>query len=131
MATIRKEVEIDAPVAAAWDALRDVGALHTRLAPGFVKDTKMDGNARIVTFTNGMTTREDIVSIDETAHRVCWAVVGQKFTHFNGAAQVLTDGAGCRFIWTTDLLPDDLAPAVEQMMTAGIAAIRKTLGSSG
>jgi carbon monoxide dehydrogenase subunit G len=131
MATIRKEIEITAPVTAAWDALRDVGALHTRLAPGFVKDTKMDGKARIVTFTNGMTTREDIVSIDETARRVCWAVVGQKFTHFNGAAQVLPEGSGCRFVWTTDLLPDELAPAVEQMMTAGIAAILKTLGSSG
>jgi hypothetical protein len=127
MATIRKEIQIDAPFAKAWDALRDVGALHSKLVPGFVTNTEMDGNARIVTFGNGMTAREDIVSIDDARHRVCWAILDQKFRHYNGAAQVLADGAGCRFVWTTDVLPDELAPAVEQMMSAGIATIRKTL----
>src|SRR4051812_16011499 len=89
MPTIRKEIQINAPLARVWDALRDVGALHTRLVPGFVTATRMDGHARVVTFANGMTAREDIVSIDEAQHRVCWAIVGQKFQHYNGAAQVL------------------------------------------
>lgn len=130
MATIRKEIQINAPVAKAWDALRDVGALHSKLVPGFVTDTKLEGNARVVTFGNGITAREDIVSVDETLHRVCWAILDQIFRHYNGAAQVLADGAGCRFVWTTDLLPDELVPAVEQMMSDGIATIRKTLESS-
>ncbi|AGB23746.1 Polyketide cyclase / dehydrase and lipid transport [Mycobacterium sp. JS623] len=54
MATIRKEGQIHASPEQAWDALRDVGALHTRLAAGFVADTRMEGTARIVTFANGM-----------------------------------------------------------------------------
>ena len=54
MASIRKEIRINAPASQIWDALRDVGALHTRLVPGFVTDTKMEGNTRIVTFGNGM-----------------------------------------------------------------------------
>jgi uncharacterized protein YndB with AHSA1/START domain len=35
MATIRKEVEIRASPERVWEALRDIGALHTRLAAGF------------------------------------------------------------------------------------------------
>jgi carbon monoxide dehydrogenase subunit G len=131
MATIKKEVEIHASPEQVWGALRDVGALHTRLAAGFVVDTKMDGNARVVTFANGMVVREDIVAVDEAARRVAWAIIGQQFHHFNGAAQVFDHADGTRFVWTTDLLPDELAPNVDAMMTAGIAAIKKTVESEG
>jgi carbon monoxide dehydrogenase subunit G len=127
MATIRKEIQIAAPVERVWAALRDVGALHTRLVPGFVKDTRMEGNTRVVTFGNGMVAREDIVSVDEEQHRVCWAIVGQSFHHYNGAAQVFDDINGSRFVWTTDLLPDDPASQVEQMMSMGISVIKQTL----
>src|ERR1044072_3452977 len=115
MASIRKEIRIDAPANQIWDALRDVGALHTRLVPGFVTDTKLEGNTRIVTFGNGMTAREDIVSIDATRQRVAWAVIGQAFRHYSGAAWVESDPkGGSRFFWTADLLPDELAPQVDQ-----------------
>ncbi|HUQ10083.1 MAG TPA: SRPBCC family protein [Steroidobacteraceae bacterium] len=126
MASIRKEIRIDAPVDRVWAALRDVGALHTRLVPGFVTDTRMEGNARIVTFGNGMTAREDIVSIDDTRRRVIWAIVGQKFHHYQATAMVEPADPGSRFVWTVDLLPDELAPNVEAMMSAGIATIKKT-----
>jgi carbon monoxide dehydrogenase subunit G len=128
MASIRKEILIDAPPARVWEALRDVGALHERLVPGFVTDTRMEDRTRVVTFGNGTIAREDIVSIDEERRRVCWAIVGQSFHHYNGAAQVLDDVAeGSRFVWTADLLPDDLAGPVDQMMSAGIEVIKKTL----
>lgn len=128
MASIRKEILVDAPPARVWDALRDVGALHERLVPGFVTQTLMEGGARVVTFGNGMSVREDIVSIDDERRRVCWAIVGQQFHHYNGAAQVLDDVAeGSRFVWTADVLPDELAGQVDQMMSAGIAVIKKTL----
>ena len=57
MASIRRELTLDAPPAAVWEALRDVGAIHTRLAPGFVLATELEpgGAARIVTFGNGTT----------------------------------------------------------------------------
>lgn len=127
MATIHKEVEIHAPPQRVWEALRDVGALHTRLAAGFVSDTRMEGGARIVTFANGMVAREEIVAVDDETRRVAWAIVGQQFHHYNGAAQLFEHPDGTRFVWTTDLLPDEFAPNVETMMTAGIAAIKKTL----
>jgi carbon monoxide dehydrogenase subunit G len=128
MASIRKEIRISAPVDRVWEALKDVGALHTKLVPGFVKDTVLEGNSRVVVFSNGMTVREEIVGVDATQRRVAWAVVGQQFRHYNGAAWVEADPkGGSRFVWTVDLLPNELAPQVEQMMTTGIAVVRQTM----
>lgn len=129
MASIRKEIHIDAPTDKVWDALRDVGALHTRLVPGFVTATRLNGNAREVTFANGTSVLEDIVSVDDRHRRVIWAIVGQKFHHYQGTATVEPEDPGCRFVWTADLLPDELAPDVEAMIKAGIAVIKKTLES--
>jgi carbon monoxide dehydrogenase subunit G len=131
MASIRREVQIDARPETAWAALRDVGALHTRLVPGFVTDTRLEEGARVVTFGNGMVARELIVDVDDETHRVVWAVVGGIMTHHNGSAQVFPHGAtGCRFVWIADLLPDKVAPVIAAMMEQGIAVIKQTLERS-
>lgn len=128
MASIRREVHIDARPETAWDALRDVGALHERLVPGFVTDTKLEDGARVVTFGNGMVARELIVDVDDAARRVAWSVVGSELmTHHNASAQVFPDGAGCRFVWIADLLPDAAAPTIAAMIEQGLAVIRQTL----
>ena len=109
MASIHKEIRIDARPEDVWDAIRDVGAIHRRLAPGFVVDTKLDGDARIVTFGNGMVVRELIVDIDDAARRLVWSVVGGPMTHHNASLQVFADGDGrSRVVWIADLLPNDL-----------------------
>jgi hypothetical protein len=130
MASIRKQVHVDAPVAKVWDALRDVGALHTRLVPGFVVDTKMDGSARIVTFGNGQVAREEIVSVDDDLRRVAWAILDDPFEHYSGVAWVEPEVGGARFVWSVDLLPDEMADKVKAMMDAGIQVIKKTLERS-
>jgi len=130
MASIRKEIHIDAPPALVWGALRDVGALHSKLVPGFVTDTRMDGDARIVTFGNGMVAREEILSIDDRRHRVAWAILDAPFKHYSAAAWVEPEAGGSHFVWTADLLPNELAGQVEEMMTAGIEIIRKTMEST-
>ncbi len=128
MASIRREVHITARPETAWAALRDVGALHTRLVPGFVTDTRLEEGARIVTFGNGMVARELIVDVDDEARRVAWSVVGGVMTHHNASAQVFPDGAGgCRFVWIADLLPNEMAPAITAMIEQGIAVIKQTL----
>ncbi len=128
MASIRREIQINARPETAWAALRDVGALHTRLVPGFVTDTRLEEGARVVTFGNGMVARELIVDVDDEARRVVWSVVGGMMTHHNGSAQVFPNGAtGCRFVWIADLLPNDVAPSIAAMMEQGIAVIKQTL----
>ena len=127
MASIRKETHIDCDPAKAWDALRDVGALHTRLVPGFVVDTKLEGGDRIVTFGNGRVARERIVDVDDGARRVAWSVVGAPFTHHNASAQILPEPGGCRFVWTADLLPNEIAPNVRAMIEHGTSVVKATL----
>ena len=128
MASIKKEVSISARPEHVWDALRDVGALHQRLAPGFVTDVRLEEGARIVTFGNGMIAREIIVDIDDSARRLVWSVVGSKMTHHNGAAQVIAEGEErCRFVWIADLLPNEAEPLVASMMEEGLAVMRQTL----
>ena len=73
MASIRKEVLIEAPPGDVWAAVRDVGAVHQRLARGFVVETKLDGDARIVTFANGFVVREMIVIL--TTGLVAWPML--------------------------------------------------------
>jgi hypothetical protein len=53
MASLIQETSIDASPDLVWDALRDFGALHRRLVPGFVTDAVTDGDVRTVTFFNG------------------------------------------------------------------------------
>jgi hypothetical protein len=127
MASIRREALIDARPETAWSALRDVGALHTRLVPGFVVDTRLEDGARIVTFGNGMVARELIVAVDDESRRVVWSVVGGRMTHHNASAQVIAEGRGCRFVWIADLLPDELAPLITTMIEQGMAVIKETL----
>lgn len=127
MATIRKEIVVNAPAELVWDAVRDVGALHTRLVPGFVTDVRMAEGARIVTFGNGMVAREEIISVDDQARRLAWTIVGGTLKHHNGVAQVFAEGTQTRFVWTTDLLPDAAAPAIDGMMTQAMPIIRATL----
>jgi carbon monoxide dehydrogenase subunit G len=128
MASIHREVRIQADPLTVWDALRDVGALHTRLAPGFVTDVRMEEGARLVTFGNGLVARELIVDVNDELRRLAWSVVGGKMTHHNASAQVFPDGEGhCRFVWIADLLPHEAAPGVAAMMDQGLAVIKRTL----
>lgn len=131
MATIYKEIFIDATPERAWEALRDFGALHTKLVAGFVTACELQGDSRIVTFFNGATAREQLVGIDGQIKRLCYTVVGGKATHHNASAQIFAeDGNRTRFVWITDVLPNELVGYIGPMMDQGAAAIKRTLESS-
>jgi carbon monoxide dehydrogenase subunit G len=127
MATLHKEIVIDVPPEAVWDAIRDVGALHTRLVPGFVQDTRLDGEVRIVTFGNGLVVREPILSIDDERRRLAWTLEGGSTTHYNGVMQVHATGSGSRVTWTSDLLPHAAAATIGPMQEQGLATMKETL----
>lgn len=133
MTSVIEEVTIAAAPDDVWAALRDFGALHTRLAAGFVVDSRLDGDdgrTRIVTFANGATARETLVGLDEASRRLCYTVVEGPLgaTHHSASAQVFAEPDGStRFVWTTDVLPDELGDPVRQLMQQGLTAIAATL----
>ena len=128
MASIRREIVIEVPAETLWAALKDVGAIHERLVVGFVTDCRLEGNARIVTFANGLVAKELIVDVNDSDRRVAWSAVGTRLTHHNASAQVFAEAPGrCRLVWIADLLPHERAATVAEMMDEGLATIKRTL----
>jgi hypothetical protein len=126
--SIHKELAVNVSADRAWAAIRDIGAVHTRLAREFVVNTVVEGPTRLVTFANGVTVRELIVNVDEDARRLAYAVTEWQTTHHNASFQVFPiDDTRCRVVWITDFLPDDLTGLITQMIDQGSAAITRTL----
>jgi len=131
MASVHREIVIERPVDDVWDALADVGALHTRLVRGFVTDCRLEPGARVVTFANGLVARELIVSVDPARRRVAWSVVGGRLSHHNASAQAFAEGDGaCRVVWVADFLPDENAGAIAAMVEQGLQAMQRTLAAA-
>lgn len=129
MATIIKTLLIDAPADAVWDVVADFGAVHTRFAPGFVTNVELIPGARMVTFANGMVARELFLGADPEARRLAYAIVSDRLDHHSASFAVEDLGeSGCRLTWTADVLPDEAAPGMAEMMAAGLTVVSKTLG---
>jgi hypothetical protein len=128
MASIHKDIPIDASPDHVWAAVRDFGAVHRRLAPGFVLDARLDGDARIVTFANGTVARELLVDCDDTRRRLVYAVISERVKHYSASVQVLADGdARSRLIWIVDLLPNEIASYIGGQMDQAVLAMTNAL----
>ena len=128
MATAHEEIDVAADPDTVWAALRDFGAVDTRLAPGFVTACRLDGDGtRVVRFVNGAEVREALVSIDDERRRLAYTVVESALgaTHHHASAHVepRPDGTS-RFVWITDVLPDDLAAPIGALMRQGLDAVK-------
>lgn len=126
MATLRRQIALTAGASTVWSAIRDFGAVHTRVAPGFLTKLEMDNGDRIVTFFNGLVARERLVTIDDEDCRLVYAVVEGRPSHYNAAVQVFPEGDGSRVVWTIDILPNELAPAIGGMMDHAAGFMKKT-----
>jgi Polyketide cyclase / dehydrase and lipid transport len=128
MASIHREIQIEAHPDEVWAAVRDFGAVHSRLARGFVLDARLDGDARIVTFANGTVARELLVDCDDARRRLVYAAISERLKQHSASVQVLSDGeAGTRLTWIVDLLPDAIAPYIEAQMDQAALAMQETL----
>ena len=128
MASIHKDIPIDAAPDYVWAAVRDFGAVHKRLVPGFVLDARLDGDARIVTFANGTVARELLVDCDDARRRLVYAVISERVKQHSASVQVLADGnTRSRIIWIIDVLPDEIAPYIDGQMDLAALAMQKAL----
>ena len=127
MATVSEEIVTTAAPQLVWDAIEDIGALHTRLVVGFVVDTRLEPGGRIVTFHNGMVVKEPIVAVDPHRRRLVWTAITEQLTHYNASVQVFEHGDGSRVVWVADFLPDTVRDWVQGMIREGMAAMKTTL----
>jgi hypothetical protein len=132
MASLRKDIRLGVAPPEAWAALRDFGAVHQRVVPGFVTDAALDGDDRIVTFATGVVVRERLVALDDERRRLVYTVVESSLglEHHQASVEVLEPApgtGGCSVVWITDLLPEEVAPSVEAFMDQGAAAMARRL----
>jgi hypothetical protein len=128
MASIHKDIPIDARPDDVWAAVRDFGNPHKRLVPGFVLDARLDGDARIVTFANGTVARELLVDCDDARRRLVYAVISERVKQHSAAVQVLADGdMRSRLIWIVDVLPHEIAPYIDAQMDQAALAMQQAL----
>ncbi|MDN3279204.1 SRPBCC family protein [Frankia sp. RB7] len=126
MASIHNDVPLPAPAHDVWDAVRDFGALHRRLVPGFVTACMLDRDARIVTFANGSVAREVLVDCDDARQRLVYAINSERLKHYSASVQVIADGeASCRLVWIIDMLPNELAAYVQGQTKEAVTAMHK------
>ncbi|MEY9105694.1 hypothetical protein ABH999_001890 [Bradyrhizobium yuanmingense] len=126
MASIHNDISLPASARDVWDAVRDFGALHRRLVPGFVTACTLDGDARIVTFANGSVAREVLVDCDDARRRLVYAISNERLRHYSASVQVIAEGAtSCRLVWIIDMLPNELAPYVQGQTKEAVAAMHK------
>lgn len=127
MATLKRDILVASGAEPVWQKLRAFDQVHTAVAPGFLTNLTMDKGDRIVTFFNGLLARERLVTLDDDNCRLVYAVVDGRASHYNAAVQVFPEGDGSRVVWTIDLLPDELAPAIGGMMDQAVKVMRKAL----
>lgn len=126
MASIYNDISLNAPARDVWDAVRDFGALHQRLVPGFVTACTLDGDARIVTFANGAVAREVLVACDDARQRLVYAISNERLKHYSASVQVIADGdRKSRLVWIIDMLPNELASYVEGQTREAETALHK------
>ncbi|RXH00127.1 SRPBCC family protein [Bradyrhizobium zhanjiangense] len=131
MASIHNDIPLPASAHDVWDAVRDFGALHQRLVPGFVTACTLDGDARIVTFANGSVAREVLVDCDDARQRLVYAISNERLKHYSASVQVIADGEKrCRLVWIIDMLPNELAPYVQGQTGEAVTALHRAFPSA-
>jgi hypothetical protein len=132
MASIHKDIPIDATPDDVWAAVRDFGNPHQRLVPGFVLDARLEGEARIVSFANGTAARELLVDCDNARRRLVYAVISERLKQHSASVQIFADGeTRSRLIWIVDVLPNEIAPYIDGQMDQAALAMQKALRPPG
>jgi hypothetical protein len=131
MASLYREEMLSVSADQAWAALRQPANAPTLFAPVLV-DGSVNGDVRTVRFANGTVVEERIVDIDDTRRRIAYtAIKGTPMTHHNASMQIVDDGPQrCRFVWITDVLPNEMAAAIEPLVEQGSLALKSNLERS-
>ena len=129
MATVFRTAHLDITASRAWARIASVDKVH-EILPAIIA-CSVNGEQRTCTFENGGVLQERIISVDSELMRVAYSITDSPFglEYHNAAMQIVAEGEGTRFDWTTDLKPDraktDLQPLFDQLfeqLTTRLAA---------
>lgn len=99
--------------------------------PGYVTATRVEGSHRYLTMADGWIIHERIVTVDDEAQRLAYAVVeGARpaLEHHHASFQVFADAQDSSLVvWTTDLLPDDGAAEARLRIARGSQVMAQAL----
>jgi len=129
MATVQKEIIINADPADVWEIIANFTHGPVQMAPGLVTDSRLDEpDVRVVTFADGTVVRERLIALDEETRRLAYSVIGDTMrpAHDNASMQVFPHGDGrSRFVWIHDVQPDDLTVPIGSAMDHGLSIFKQ------
>ena len=110
MASVIRQIIIDATPAAVWEVHGDFAGGPMKAAPGVFIACDVDDGVRTLTFADGQAAKERLIARDEGARRIVWGWIGDQVIHDNTSMQVFAEGEHqTRLVWIHDVLPDNLA----------------------
>jgi hypothetical protein len=125
MASIYRELHLDAGIDEVWSRFADVGAVNQLI--DFLGPVTVDGDQRSCSLGEQGKLDELIVTVDDAHRRLVYSIRQSPFgfTHHSASWQVTKDGDRTRFVWISDIKPDAAAPALEQAVDQAADAIRR------
>jgi hypothetical protein len=99
-----------------------------RLAPGFLVNSRLDGDARVVKSADGRVARELLVDLDDNSRRLVYAEPGGPFITRSASLQIFAHGENhSGVVWIVDLLPNELAELIRENMNKAAVVMKQTL----
>ena len=74
-----------------------------------------------------MVVRELIVDVDDRSCRHSWSARSEQLTYHNASIQVFAEGDKCRVVWIADLMPNEVASVIGEMIQEGLDTMKQTL----
>jgi hypothetical protein len=132
MASVIREIVIDAAPETVWDAVGDFANGPLRMSGGVFVDCRLDEpDVRTLTFQDGSLASERLIARDEHARRIVWGWIGDEVIHDNTSMQVLAEGdTQTRLVWIHDTLPDHLTTWLATAMDQLTPVLQQTLKSA-
>jgi hypothetical protein len=129
MASVIREIVIDASPEEVWAAVGDFAGGPRRMSGGLVGCRLDEPDVRALTFPDGNTARERLISRDEQARRIVYGWLADDVVHDNTSMQVLAEGdRRSRLVWIHDTLPDKHADWLATTMDQFARVIQRALG---
>lgn len=127
MATVYRDIPVEAAAQDVWAALRDPANVAHVFA-GVLTEARMENDVRWVTFADGTVIEERVIGVDDALMRLAYTVGGGRFEHHHATLQVMQDSPErCRVVWISDFKPDERIQMVEPLTDAGCAALKRNL----